>query len=322
MATKRMIHDRFFDSLDVAELTVQQRYLILGMIAHADDQGRLLADPRWLKKEIFPYDAVKPSGVQADLEAIASNGDTVILYQVGDRQYVQFANWWEYQSLQWAKPSEYPAPDGWDDRIRQLQYKPERWVRTLNWPGTDDRTAYEQPNDPPDEKPSPSPNESPNPLGDASPMFSINPNISSKDQSARAGEIFTRAETHFGGLNAEMADKINADIDDYGLIAVNDALGIAEKNDARSWHYVTTILERWQTEGRGPRDRQNGQGDVATEAWAVVTAAIKKGRADPIMARQDVLDTLNNIGGWRRVKDASEREITFIKKEFMKEYHV
>lgn len=144
----------------------------------------------------------------------------------------------------------------------------------------------------------------------------------SEEPSAARGEPFEFYENHFGLITPKAERAINRDVDRYGLVWVRDAMRIAIDNDARSWRYVTTILERWEREGRGPRDRQNGQGDVTAEAWAVVAAAIKKGRADPIMARQDVLDTLNNIGGWRRVKDASEREITFIKKEFMKEYHV
>ena len=44
----------------------------------------------------------------------------------------------------WAKPSEYPAPPEWNDRIRQNIYIPKQWVMTAGWPGVDDCLSYEQ----------------------------------------------------------------------------------------------------------------------------------------------------------------------------------
>ena len=153
MGNKRMIHDTFFESEDVSEWTLRQRLLVIGIIALADDQGRVRAHPRWLKSKIFPYDDIPSSEIESDLESITSTNDTLIIYETEGKQYIQLKNWWEYQSLQWAKPSDYPAPEGWTDRIRMMIYEPERWVMTLNWSGSDDRTDYQAitlPNKPPD----------------------------------------------------------------------------------------------------------------------------------------------------------------------------
>ncbi len=145
--SKRMINSRFFESLDVADLTILQRFLLMGMIVQADDQGRLPGDPRWIKVKIFPYDDIPIKSINEALESISDYDDTLIQYVVNEKKIIQLRNWWKYQNLQWAAPSEYQAPEGWTDRIRQLQYQPKRWVMTLAWPGSDDKLSIDDPAD-------------------------------------------------------------------------------------------------------------------------------------------------------------------------------
>ncbi len=142
MSKRRMIHEQFFQSEGVAHWTMRQRLLVIGMIALADDQGRLKANPFWLKARVFPYDMIAPDDIAGDLAAIAAANDTIRLYQVDGRAYIQLTHWWEYQNLQWAKPSDFPALDDWQDRIRELVYKPKHWVKTSNWPDSPDKLAY------------------------------------------------------------------------------------------------------------------------------------------------------------------------------------
>lgn len=137
----------------------------------------------------------------------------------------------------------------------------------------------------------------------------------------RAGEIFTRAETLFGGLNAEMADKINADIDDYGMLAVEDALREAEKNGARKWEYITAILRRWHDEGRGADFSENGRHDAAEEAWKLVEEALRAGNADPIKEHGDVVAAVTQIGGWPKLRDDPESEKKWNKRAFLEAYN-
>ena len=54
----------------------------------------------------------------------------IIVYTAKKKAYYQIVNWWEYQQPQWAYPSEYPAPDGWTDRLR---YRKDGHVLTENW---------------------------------------------------------------------------------------------------------------------------------------------------------------------------------------------
>lgn len=106
------------------------RLLQVGIINHADDQGRMKANPIYLRAQIFPYDDISPKQIQEWLELMAKNG-TIILYEVDSRLYVQLTNWWRYQSLQYAQPSQYPRPSGWLDRIRRTLTK--GMIVTCNW---------------------------------------------------------------------------------------------------------------------------------------------------------------------------------------------
>ncbi|GAI96173.1 unnamed protein product, partial [marine sediment metagenome] len=45
---------------------------------------------------------------------------------------IQMLDWWDVQKLQWAWPSLYPPPEGWQDRLRYKKTAKE--VVTLNWP--------------------------------------------------------------------------------------------------------------------------------------------------------------------------------------------
>jgi hypothetical protein len=127
---RRMIDSGMWSNENFAALPAMARLLQIGMINHADDQGRIKANPLYLSKEIFPYDRVTPANITKWLELIASNG-TIILYTSDGKQYAQLTKWWEYQSLQYASPSDYPPPPTWKDRIRRTATK--TVIVTYNW---------------------------------------------------------------------------------------------------------------------------------------------------------------------------------------------
>ena len=127
---RRMIDDSIWSNERFAEMPMGARLLQLGIINHADDQGRMKANPIYLRAHVFPYDEIAPQQVQQWLELMHSN-DTIILYEAEGRQYLQLVNWWRYQSLQYAQPSQYPRPCGWRDRIRKTLTK--GVIVTCNW---------------------------------------------------------------------------------------------------------------------------------------------------------------------------------------------
>lgn len=115
--TRRMIDSAMWSNENFAALPVMARLLQVGIINMADDQGRVKAFPAYLRSQIFPYDDVSIVDIAKWLQLIAKNG-TIAIYQAGGKEYIQLLNWWDYQSLQFASPSQYPAPDGWQDHIR------------------------------------------------------------------------------------------------------------------------------------------------------------------------------------------------------------
>lgn len=127
---RRMIDASMWQNEHFAELPMGARLLQIGIINHADDQGRVKANPAWLRAQVFPYDSLSTDEVQGWLNMMAAN-QTIILYMVDGKQYAQLTNWWKYQSLQYAQPSQYPRPEGWQDRIRKTITK--GLIATCNW---------------------------------------------------------------------------------------------------------------------------------------------------------------------------------------------
>lgn len=113
-----MLDSRLWANDRFGEMPMMARLLLLGIINHADDQGRMKAKPMYLRTEIFRYDTdVTNEQVVECLKRIETNG-TIQLYEVDGKEYLQLNNWWDYQSLQFAAPSNMPRPNGWQDRIR------------------------------------------------------------------------------------------------------------------------------------------------------------------------------------------------------------
>ncbi len=133
--TRRMVDSGMWSNESFAALPAMARLLQIGIINHADDQGRIKAHPAYLRSQIFPYDDVAIDDITKWLQLITQNG-TAIIYEVDGKEYLQLVKWWDYQSLQYASPSEYPAPGAWLDHIRFNAKGAPNLVLTFNWTTT------------------------------------------------------------------------------------------------------------------------------------------------------------------------------------------
>lgn len=116
--TRRMLDSRLWANEHFGEMPMMARLLLLGIINHADDQGRIKGKLMYLRTEIFRYDRdVTDEQVGECLKLIEANG-TIECYAADGKEYVQLLNWWDYQSLQFAAPSDMPRSATWQDRIR------------------------------------------------------------------------------------------------------------------------------------------------------------------------------------------------------------
>ena len=243
--TRRMIDAALWQNEKFTRMPMGARMLQLGIITHADDQGRAKASLSFLRMQIFPDDEeVTNVDIQRWLDLMVKNG-TIILYVADEKQYVQLINWWKYQSLQYAQPSQYPRPSGWQDRIRKTVTK--GFIATCNWVTVDgtqledtcDQNGQPLPKRPSKTKPAPSSSgQSPNgtgpnqvkptqPItansGESSPLYSpesspertieLNINKLNKTTLPRACEAESAPETESGGSGG--GSKIEQDSTEY-----------------------------------------------------------------------------------------------------------
>lgn len=127
---KRQIDDTLFRSPQFGQLDCTAKLLYIGMITSADDQGRLLADFSYLRSLIFPFDQISVDVIEAAFNSLVSAG-YIHFYEANGMPLAQIPHWWGMQSLQYAQPSKYAAPEGWKDHLRFTMTR--GVIVTYNW---------------------------------------------------------------------------------------------------------------------------------------------------------------------------------------------
>lgn len=281
MPSRRMIDPAFWQSETVASLNIEQRYLFIGLFSNADDQGRLRGHSALIRNTVFPYDEIALEQIERDLKTLESIG-AIILYQIDGKTFIQITNWWKYQHPQWAYPSEFPAPKGWNDRLR---YRAGGEVSTHNWKGELDATDDDSdPDDRGGDSPlpgQPSPNGSGYPLPEETPyikeelpkalpidlpeglpkateigiVLGIDIGLDSKkeeDESrtcAREEKVAEIMSLYQNNITISVApitaqEMLSDEFLDLPLAWWQEAVKIASDNNIRKWSYVRGILSR------------------------------------------------------------------------------
>jgi hypothetical protein len=107
MASKRCLPTRFFKDADIMNVSKDAQLILVGLVLLADDEGRELAHPKLLSREID----YSPEQIEAALQELVEN-DLIVLYQGGKHRYYSLTRWSQWQSLSSQKItlSRYPAP--------------------------------------------------------------------------------------------------------------------------------------------------------------------------------------------------------------------
>ncbi len=101
------------------------------MWANADDQGRLSGDSEEIKYATCPnIDHITKANIPELLEELDRN-QLIKVYTTSKTMAIQLLDWWDIQRPQWAWPSQYPPPEGWQDHLRYK--KGAKTVVTDNW---------------------------------------------------------------------------------------------------------------------------------------------------------------------------------------------
>ena len=116
--SKVLLHE-LGKSLSYGRLSLLAKVLWPMLLATSDDQGRGTAEADAIKWYVCPnVPEIVVDQISALLDEMCQQG-MIALYNCdrGTLTY-QVIRWWEYQSLRWARPSRFSAPDDWTDRIR------------------------------------------------------------------------------------------------------------------------------------------------------------------------------------------------------------
>jgi len=90
----------------------------------------------------------------------------------------------------------------------------------------------------------------------------LNPEIAGSDVPFERPNIFRLYEENIGPLTPLIADALKDAEETYSAEWIADTIGLAVKNNKRSWRYCEAILKRWKEEGRGEKqDRRDAEKD-------------------------------------------------------------
>ncbi|MBA7657416.1 hypothetical protein ES703_65353 [subsurface metagenome] len=102
------------------------------MWVNADDQGRLPGDHEEIKYAACPnIDHITKADIPELLEELEKN-QLIKAYNTSKTEAIQILDWWDIHRPQWAWPSQYPPPEGWQDHLRYK--KGAKTVVTQSWP--------------------------------------------------------------------------------------------------------------------------------------------------------------------------------------------
>jgi hypothetical protein len=116
VARIRTIKPSFFKSRTIASLPLRARLTFQGLWCMADDEGRLVYDPRLVKADVWPLDDdVTAEDINADIDALTESA-VIVRYTLGEgskqREYLAISGWKEHQKINRPSVSVIPAPDG------------------------------------------------------------------------------------------------------------------------------------------------------------------------------------------------------------------
>lgn len=111
MARGRLLHKKISASVQVDRLSINAKLLFTWALAHADDDGRLKGDPKYIKAIVVPMLEWSSDQVKEYLEEIKKIGLIDWWKAEDDEMYIQFIKWTDHQKIRKNRyhPSELPT---------------------------------------------------------------------------------------------------------------------------------------------------------------------------------------------------------------------
>jgi hypothetical protein len=110
VARIRTIKPTIWQSEQLANVPRDARLLFIGLISHADDDGRLRGAPALIRSEVFPYDDdITPAAIDELLTALEAVR-LVVRYVVDDQRYIAIPTFASHQAISKRTASRLPEP--------------------------------------------------------------------------------------------------------------------------------------------------------------------------------------------------------------------
>lgn len=110
MARQRFIWPTIWKDPVFGRLSADEQVLFIGLFSIADDEGRLLADPAYLRSELFAYRTFSLKKMEALRDSVVAKCANVYAYEAGGIEYIALRKWGDYQHPKYAKASRIPDP--------------------------------------------------------------------------------------------------------------------------------------------------------------------------------------------------------------------
>lgn len=104
----RSLKPEFFRDEKVQRLPRDARLLLIGLITHADDEGRLDGEPVAIRSLVFPHDDLPTRTIVRHLTAIEEKG-LIYRYVVGEFSWIEIRGWAKHQKVDRPTPSSIPS---------------------------------------------------------------------------------------------------------------------------------------------------------------------------------------------------------------------
>lgn len=258
MARQRFIHPEFWGDPSIGQLTPIERLFFVGCFSNADDEGRLLGHPAWLRSAIFPYDDISLDDVRAMRDRAAAVCRNFVVYEVDGVEYIAFLKWNRYQKPKYPKPSTLPppsgdgAPSGLEKRfpnasegVPPSQHSPSS-IEENGGVGHVPLISLPNPTHPYPTQP--------NPKGGGGAVDNLAPVDNSepkKQDETNDADTRTVVNAYFNVFKKHPSPLILQDlfdwIDKLGGELVSEALRRTAEASKDSWSYAKAILEKWET---------------------------------------------------------------------------
>ncbi len=118
MARQRFIWPSIWGSRAFSKLSSNAKLLFIGLFSNADDEGRIIADPVYLKNVVWPRGTVLSTEDVENLRAeVVATCKKVKLYRHAKDDFIQLMDWLDHQTPKYPLPSKLPAPRGFVSQL-------------------------------------------------------------------------------------------------------------------------------------------------------------------------------------------------------------